>query len=110
MSARKPRIVTIAEIERHFAIEDANYWFGGQWCPAIHERKGGGYAIRVQTSERRSGNSLSMNFDYFYMDADGVITTVPRGFARVFKPGQIADIKTWVERFATPDPRARRIA
>jgi hypothetical protein len=110
MKKRSPRVVTIAEIERYFRLADASYWFGDKWCPAVHERKDGGYAIRVHTSERRSGSSLNVNFDYFYLDVDGVITTAPRGFARVFKPGQVADIKTWVERFATPDPKARRIA
>jgi hypothetical protein len=107
-SGRKPRAITIDEIERYFRLADASYWFGDKWCPAVHERKDGGYAIRVHTSERRSGNSL--NFDYFYLDADGVITTAPRGFARDFKPGQVADIQTAVARFATPDPNARRIA
>lgn len=107
---RAPRVVTIAEIERYFRLTDASYWFGAMWCPAVHERKGGGYAIRVQTAERRSGNNLSTSFDYFYLDTDGVITTAPRGFAREFKPGQIADIATQVERFATPDATARRIA
>lgn len=110
MTARKPRVVTIAEIERYFRLTDASYWFGATWCPAVHERKEGGYAIRVHTSERRSGATLSTNFDYFYLDADGVITTAPRGFAKEFKPGRIADIKTQVERFATPDLTARRIA
>lgn len=110
MSARKPRAVTVAEIELHFTLEDSSYWFGGQWCPAVHQRKGGGYAIRVHTSERRTGSNLTCTFDYFYLDADGVITTAPRGFAKVFKPGQVTDIAAAVERFATPNPWARRIA
>jgi hypothetical protein len=109
-SKRQPRAITIAEIERYFRLAEASYWFGDKWCPAVHERKDGGYAIRVQTSERRSGSNLSTNFDYFYLDADGVITTAPRGFARDFKPGRVADIQAAVERFATPDPKARRIA
>ncbi|GLY08303.1 hypothetical protein [Actinoplanes sp. NBRC 101535] len=110
MSKRPPRVITIAEIERYFPLADASYWFGDRWCPAVHERKDGGYAIRVRTMQRHSGSSSTLNFDYFELDADGVITTAPRGFARDFKPGQVTDIKTQVERFATPDPNARRIA
>ena len=104
---REPRVVTVAEIERQFTL--ASYWFGEKWCPAIARKAGGGYGIRVVRSETITGPNRSVTYDYFELDADGTITTAPRGFAKEFKPGQVADIETWADRYETPDPAATRM-
>jgi hypothetical protein len=109
MTKREPRSITLAEIEQRFPLDQASYWFGEKWCPAVHRRQGG-FAIRVVTRDSQSGSSLTTIFDYFYLDADGLITTAPRGFARDYKPGRVADIESAVERFALPSLEARRIA
>lgn len=109
MSARKrePRAVTIAEIERTFEL--ASYWWGREWCPAVHAKDSGGYGIRVIKSLTISGARKNVTYDYFELDPNGVITAAPYGYARDFKPGQVADIETWAERMAAPDPDAERI-
>lgn len=108
MTARKrePRAVTIAEIERTFEL--ASYWFGDKWCPAVY-RNSNGYGIRVIRSIARSGVNESVTYDYFELDENGVITTAPRGHAKDFRPGQVADIATWADRYVTPQHDAKRI-
>lgn len=103
---REPRVITVAEIEQRFQL--ASYWFGERWCPAVH-RNSDGYGIRVIRSITRSGASEQVSYDYFELDAHGVVTTAPRGFAKEYKPGQVADIETWVERYRVPQPDAKRI-
>ncbi len=110
MSKREPRAIPFVEIEREFRLDDASYWFGTQWCPAVADRKEGGYLIRIVARVSQSGSNAHIGFDYFYLDADGLITTAPRGYARDYKPGQVIDIDAAVQRFATPQPGARRIA
>ncbi|MFC7276273.1 hypothetical protein ACFQS1_19950 [Paractinoplanes rhizophilus] len=104
---REPRAVTIAEIELTFKL--ASYWWGDTWCPAIHRKGNDRYGIRVLSSVSVHGASRTVNYSYFELDADGVIDTAPLGYAKQFKPGQIADIQTWAERMSTPDPSAERI-
>lgn len=104
---REPTAHTVAQIEARFEL--ASYWFGGTWCPAVH-RIGDGYGIRIVRSESLTLNNRSVTYDYFYLDADGTITTAPRGYAREYKPGRVTDIVEAFERFATPSPTARRIA
>ncbi|MBQ1061310.1 hypothetical protein [Micromonospora sp. C41] len=101
---RKPRQISIDEISRWFPLDQASYWFGETWCPAV-DRHGSGYRIRVVTQD----DTTVTKFDYFELDADGVITTAPRGYAKDFKPGQVFDVAAAVERFAAPQPNARRI-
>lgn len=109
MSARKePRSITLAEIERRFDVAGASYWFGGTWCPAV-ARKGDGYRIRVVKATTRSDYSRSTTYDYFEFDAEGVVTTAPRGYARDYKPGRVVDIAAAAVRYATPQPDAVRI-
>lgn len=110
MTKREPRSIPFAVIEREFRLDDASYWFGATWCPAVHHRKEGGYGIRIVTRASQSGRSTHIGFDYFYLDADGLITTAPRGFAKEYKPGRVVDIAQAVERFSAPQPGARRIA
>jgi hypothetical protein len=104
---RQPRVVTIPEIKQTFEL--ASYWWGEKWCPAVHAKDSGGYGIRVLKSVTIRGTSKNVTYDYFELDAAGVITIAPHGYAKDFKPGQVADIATWVERMATPDPDAERI-
>lgn len=109
MTKREPRSITLAEIEQRFPLDQASYWFGEKWCPAVRRRKEG-YGIRVVAKATQSGPNAYIGFDYFYLDDEGLITTAPRGFARDYKPGRVVDIEAAVELFATPAPGARRIA
>lgn len=97
---REPRAITIAEIEQRFEL--ASYWFGEKWCPAVH-RNGEGYGIRVVQSRTTNTVGRQVTYDYFALDADGLITTAPRGYAKEYKPGRVVDIAAAVERFATPE-------
>lgn len=107
---KQPRNIRFIEIERAFRVDEASYWFGAKWCPAVDRKADGSYLIRIVSRASRSGNSSHIGFDYFYLDADGLITTAPRGFARDYKPGRVVDIAEVVDRFAAPQPGARRIA
>jgi hypothetical protein len=104
VSARQPRDITLAEIEQHFEL--ASYWFGTKWCPAVHctER---GYGIRVIKAHSFNRENRSYTYDYFEMDADGVVTTAPRGYAKVFKPGRVVDIEAIAARYEAPQSSAR---
>lgn len=103
---REPRAIPFAEISQRFEL--ASYWWGDRWSPAVH-RKGDGYGIRFIKSASFSGGNRSFTYDYFELDAAGVITVAPRGYARDFKPGRVVDIEAEAERYATPDPAAMRI-
>jgi hypothetical protein len=105
MTAREPREITLAEIERTFEL--ASYWFSGAWCPAVFAAKHG-WSIRVVKSHSFSSASQSVTYDYFELALDGTITTAPRGYAKDFRPGRVVDIEAAAERFAQPLPGARR--
>ena len=103
---REPREITMAEIEQRFNL--ASYWFGDRWCPAVSSYRDG-YRIRVVKSETRRGPNVSTIYDYFELDADGTVTVAPWGYARDYKPGRIVDIAAALDRYAMPQPDARRI-
>lgn len=103
---REPRDITIAEIEQSFEL--ASYWFRGTWCPAV-ERTEHGFHIRFVKSYTVNGAYRSVTYDYFELDADGVITTAPRGYAKVYKPARVVDIADAADRFAEPLPGAERV-
>lgn len=105
---REPREITLAEIADRFDVAGASYWFGDRWSPAVH-RKTDGYGIRFVKSQTLYSTGSSTTYDYFELDADGLITVAPRGFAREYKPGRVVDIAAEAERYATPDPDAARI-
>lgn len=109
MSARKrePREFTVAEIRQDFEL--ASYWFGAKWCPAVH-RKNGGYAIRVIRSTGRTSTTATTTYDYFELDADGVITSAPYGYTKDYRPGRVTDIEAAVEAYAPPQQTAPRIS
>lgn len=104
---RKPREIKMAQIEAGFRL--ASYWWGSRWCPAVARKDSGGYAIRVVRSETISGPNRNVTYDYFEIDADAVIATAPRGYAKDYKPGRVVDIEAAAARFATPDSAAPRI-
>lgn len=103
---REPRAFTVAEIEQRFEL--ASYWFGAKWCPAVHSTARG-YGIRVVRSQSVSLNNQTVSYDYFELDGEGVITTAPRGYAREYTPGRVADIAEAVGRYALPIEGAMRI-
>jgi hypothetical protein len=112
---REPREMKLNEIAANFDVAGASYWweFGGRrrWCPAVYRNDGGDYRIRyVKSVDISAGNGTSrVTYDYFELDADGLITVAPWGFAREYKPGRVVDIAAEAERYATPDPDAARI-
>lgn len=108
MTARKrePRAITLAEIEQQFEL--ASYWVGSTWCPAVR-RTNRGYAIRVLKSETVTFTSRTETFDSFELDADGNVTTAPRGWAKAYKPGRVVDIEAAALAYEAPQADARRI-
>jgi hypothetical protein len=108
MTARKrePREITLAEIEQQFEL--AAYWFGEKWCPAV-DKTALGYRIRVLKSETVTLNSRTETFDEFVLDADGNVTTAPRGWAKAYKPGRVTDIEAAAAQYEAPQTDARRI-
>lgn len=103
---RPPREIPFSEIESRFKL--AAYWFGEKWCPAVCE-KNGGYSIRVSIHDYYSGDTRHTKFDYFYLDADGLVTTAPRGYARDYKPGQVTGLAEAVAKYAPEDQTAQRM-
>lgn len=98
---REPAAFTVAQIEQRFELE--SFWLGEKkWCPAVYET-GRGYGIRVVQSRSTNTVGRQVTYDYFAIDADGLITTAPRGYAKEYKPGRVVDIAAAVERFATPE-------
>jgi DNA-binding transcriptional MocR family regulator len=106
-SKREPRQITVAEIEGQFEL--ASYWFGAKWCQAVQKFDRGTYSIRVLRSQtiRLSGQTVS--YDYFELDADGTITTAPRGHAKDWRPGIVTDIAEAAARYAEPQADALRL-
>lgn len=101
------REFTLADIAGEFDL--ASYWWGVKWCPAVHRNERGGYGIRFRKSVTVRGADQQITFDYFELDADGTISTAPRGYARRFKPGRVTDIEAALARYAEPQHDAMRI-
>lgn len=108
----EPRTVTLAEIRGRFTLVPLN--LGGRSHPAVAKDAQGRYSIRIlkHLDYNASTGLRQEKFDYFYCDADGTITTAPRGHAKDFRPGRIdpaeldaviARIEAAVARGATPD-------
>lgn len=112
MATREPREVTIDDIVAIFEL--GSYWLGDRWCPAVFGNGAAGYGIRVIRSQsiHRRGDveDVKTTYDYFELDPDGNVDIAPRGYARDFKPGRVADIKALVERFAKPADSAPRFS
>lgn len=76
------REIPFAEIESAFTLAAYDTF------PAVGVIRAG-YYIRIAAA-----------FDYFYTDLDGVITKVPRGYARHYKPGRIVGLEAAVAQYA----------
>lgn len=102
MPKTDPITTTIAAIEAEFELVSYR-WFDGKWCPAVFE-KDGGYEIRILANRSYRGRDVVDRYDYFELDADGVITKSPRGYAKAYNKIRVRDIDDAVERFAVEDP------
>jgi hypothetical protein len=76
--------VKIKEIRlKDFDFEPSSYRFGEEEYPGV-SRHGDGYQIRIQVSNFLRGNSHKMTWDYFYLDATGLIVKSPRGYSKAY--------------------------
>jgi hypothetical protein len=98
----EPITTTVAAIENEFELVSYR-WFDGKWCPAVFE-KNGGYEIRILAGRSYRGRDVVDRYDYFELDADGVITKSPRGYAKAYNKIRVRDIAEALARFAVEDP------
>lgn len=101
----EPTTTTVEAIENEFELISYR-WFSGKWCPAVTRKDDGTYQIRVLMSRNVRGANITDKYDYFELDADGVITKSPRGYARAYNKIRVRDIGDAVARFAVEDPAA----
>jgi hypothetical protein len=79
-----PPEIQLAQIEARFQLA----WFSGH--PPISLNPRGGYVIRILKALSIDHNGTRIEkYDYFYTNADGLITTAPRGHAKDYRPGRI---------------------
>lgn len=102
MPKSEPITTSIAAIEAEFELISYR-WFDGKWCPAVY---GGtvGYGIRVLMSRSHTRGGVVDKYDYFELDADGVITKSPRGYAKAYNKIRVRDIDDAVTKYAQEDP------
>jgi len=104
MTKRPATTITIAELKARFELVSYR-WFDGRWCPAVY---GGtvGYGIRVLMSRSitNSGRDTQDTYGYFELNADGVITKSPRGYAKTYNKTRVRDIADAVTKYAQEDP------
>ncbi len=68
----------------------------GKFSPAVFKNDNG-YGIRIKTGESWHGANTTYEWDYFNLDATGLITSSPRGLAKLFnKKVKITDIEKQV--------------
>jgi len=105
MPKAEPITTTIAAIEAEFELVSYR-WFDGSWCPAVTKHEDGRHSIRVLMSRRFSnmGRDTTDKYDYFELDADGVITKSPRGYAKAYNKIRVRDIGDAVTKYAQEDP------
>ncbi len=72
---------------------------GTTWCPAVH-RHDDGFAVRVHHPRSTPEDWI---FEYFEMDATGLITSAPRGHAKAYRPGRVLDVAAVAEASLTPE-------
>jgi len=92
--------IPFSMIDRRFQL--ASYFWGEKFCPAVARRNNGGYLIRVLASTRGTSTSQTTTYDYFELDADGVVTAAPRGYARDYKPGRVVGLDEALAEYAAP--------
>jgi len=101
----KAEPITISTESLEADFEFISYrWFNGKWCPAVSEKDDGAYQIRVLMGRTVRGADTTDRYDYFELDADGVITKSPRGYAKAYNKLRVRDIAEAVERYAVEDP------
>jgi hypothetical protein len=94
-----------ASIERRFELIGYR-WFDGTWKAAVIRKDDGTSQIRVLISRR--GNSD--RYGYFEINADGIITASPRGYARDYNGTRITGLDDAIIKYATDDPTVRAFA
>lgn len=99
----EPIAIGIETIEGDFELISYR-WFTGKWCPAVTKTGDSGYQIRILASRTVHGLDTTDKYDYFELDADGVIVKSPRGYAKVYNKLRVRDIDDAVTRFAVEDP------
>jgi hypothetical protein len=100
----EPATISVKVIEADFELVSYR-WFDGSWHGAVFE-KTGGYEIRVMMTRSITnfGRDKAETYDYFELDADGVITKSPRGYARGYNKLRVRDIADAVTKYAVEDP------
>ncbi len=62
-----------------------------------------GYQIRIQTgAEEHANGDITRKYDYFRLDADGVVKKAPRGWTPVYKGYTITGLDEAVAKYAEP--------
>ncbi len=71
----------------------------GKFSPAVFKNDNG-YGIRIKTGESWHGTNTTYEWNYFELDATGLIISSPRGLAKEFnKKVRITDIEKQVEEY-----------
>jgi hypothetical protein len=107
-TTRTPVQIAFERIEDRFDLA-GYYWLDGSYKAPVAE-KDGGYLIRVQMGETTRGRDTTTKYDYFELDADGIIVSSPRGHAKEFNRKQVVGLGEAVVKYAAPDANAPRLA
>jgi hypothetical protein len=102
-SKRTPIQVRFVHIEREFELVSYR-WFDGAWCPAVKREDDGTYRIRVLMSRTVRGANTTDKYDYFEIDADGIVTKAPRGYTSDFKGCQVTGLGDAAAKYGVEDP------
>jgi pyruvate dehydrogenase complex dehydrogenase (E1) component len=98
----EPLTYPFAFIERRFT--PASYWFGTEWCPAVRRSEDNSYCIRVLGTYAKTGTSTSTSYDYFELDADGIVIAAPHGHAKQWKGVRVSGLDEAVAKYAVEVP------
>jgi len=100
-TTRKPAEVPFERIERTFQLASYNF---GSYKPAVFKNsRGTGYGIRVLAKQTSSLRSTTTSYDYFEINADGIITASPRGWASMFNRKRVIGLPEAIVKYAEPD-------
>lgn len=99
-TTRKPAEVSFERIERTFRL--AGYYLGGNYKSPVFEDHGG-YGIRVLARQTSTLRTTSTSYDYFEINADGIVTASPRGWASMFNRKRVTGLAEALEKYAAPD-------
>ena len=94
----EPAKIRFETIERQFDLV-GYWWFGGNWQAAV-TKSDDGYRIRVLMSRTVRGADVTDKYDYFEIDADGVVRKSPRGYARDFNKLRVTGLDEAVAKYA----------